>query len=50
MPDLGADKIYRLAEDGTPGNWKIAGSIDQEIGSGPRHLVIKGQVCSLSPL
>jgi len=41
VPDLGADKIYRLAEDGSPSQWKITGSIDQAAGSGPRHLVLK---------
>lgn len=41
VPDLGADKVWRLAEDGAPGAWKIQGSIDQPQGSGPRHAVIQ---------
>jgi len=41
VPDLGADKVWRLVEDGAPGAWKIQGSIDQPKGSGPRHAVIQ---------
>jgi len=41
VPDLGADKVWRLGEDGGPGNWKIQGAIDQPKGSGPRHAVIQ---------
>ncbi|KAJ3483213.1 hypothetical protein NLI96_g6466 [Meripilus lineatus] len=40
VPDLGADKIWRLIENGSPGNWKIQGSISQPTGSGPRHIAI----------
>lgn len=40
VPDLGADKIWRLTEDGSPGNWKINGFIEQPQGSGPRHIAI----------
>ncbi|KAF8904590.1 putative isomerase YbhE [Mucidula mucida] len=40
VPDLGSDTVWRLVEDGSPGNWKIAGSIDQPKGSGPRHIVV----------
>lgn len=38
----GLDTIWRLVEDGSPGNWKIAGSIDQPKGSGPRHITVHG--------
>ncbi|KAF9042829.1 putative isomerase YbhE [Hymenopellis radicata] len=40
VPDLGADTIWRLVEDGSPGAWKIAGSIGQPTGSGPRHIAV----------
>jgi 6-phosphogluconolactonase (cycloisomerase 2 family) len=43
LPMQGADKVWRLAEDGAPGAWKIQGSIDQPQGSGPRHAVIQGK-------
>ncbi|KAJ8462487.1 hypothetical protein ONZ51_g10876 [Trametes cubensis] len=42
IPDLGADRIWRLAESDTPGNWKVQGQIDQPTGSGPRHIVTRG--------
>ena len=38
----GGDKIWRLIEDGSPGNWKIQGQIDQPGGSGPRHMATHG--------
>ncbi|THH16791.1 hypothetical protein EW146_g3915 [Bondarzewia mesenterica] len=40
VPDLGADKIWRLTEDGSPGKWAIRGEIPQPSGSGPRHIAI----------
>ncbi|KAA1472645.1 putative isomerase YbhE [Dentipellis sp. KUC8613] len=40
VPDLGADKIWRLVEDGDPGTWKIQGQILQPNGSGPRHIAL----------
>ena len=40
VPDLGSDKIWRLGQEGSI--WAIKGSIDQEPGSGPRHLVVHG--------
>ncbi|KAI0046974.1 putative isomerase YbhE [Auriscalpium vulgare] len=40
VPDLGADTIWRLVEDGSPGVWKIQGQIPQPTGSGPRHIAI----------
>ncbi|CDO70096.1 hypothetical protein BN946_scf184806.g23 [Trametes cinnabarina] len=42
VPDLGADKIWRLVENGSPGNWRIHGQIDQPKGSGPRHIATRG--------
>jgi len=43
VPDLGADKIWRLvqASPSTPGTWKIQGDIQQPTGSGPRHIAIQ---------
>lgn len=38
----GADKIWRLKEDGGPADWKIQGFIEQPLGSGPRHIAIYG--------
>jgi 6-phosphogluconolactonase (cycloisomerase 2 family) len=46
VPDLGADKIWRLIEDGSPGNWKIQGFIQQPTGSGPRHIATRGKPLS----
>ncbi|KAI0821489.1 putative isomerase YbhE [Irpex lacteus] len=42
IPDLGADKIWRMVENGSPGSWKIQGFIAQPTGSGPRHIVVRG--------
>ncbi|TFK86813.1 putative isomerase YbhE [Polyporus arcularius HHB13444] len=42
IPDLGEDTIWRLVQDGTPGQYKIQGQIDQAPGSGPRHIVVRG--------
>ncbi|TCD69333.1 hypothetical protein EIP91_008089 [Steccherinum ochraceum] len=42
VPDLGADRIWRLVENGSPGNFKIQGQITQPLGSGPRHIAIRG--------
>lgn len=39
VPDLGADKIWRLVQD-SPGSYHIVGSIDQPPKSGPRHIAI----------
>jgi len=41
VPDLGADKIWRLVENGSPGRWKVNGFIGQPKGSGPRHIAIR---------
>ncbi|KAF8342588.1 putative isomerase YbhE [Cantharellus anzutake] len=43
VPDLGADKIWRLTE-GDGGKWSVAGSIDFVPGSGPRHAVIHDNI------
>ncbi|KAF8882094.1 Lactonase, 7-bladed beta-propeller-domain-containing protein [Infundibulicybe gibba] len=40
VPDLGGDTIWRLGQVGSPGNFKIHGSIPQPKGSGPRHMAI----------
>ncbi|KIP09338.1 hypothetical protein PHLGIDRAFT_22966 [Phlebiopsis gigantea 11061_1 CR5-6] len=42
IPDLGADKIWRLVQDGADGNFKIQGFIQQPTGSGPRHITTRG--------
>ncbi|KAI0746772.1 putative isomerase YbhE [Daedaleopsis nitida] len=42
VPDLGADKVWRLVEDGGPGNFIVQGQIDQPSGSGPRHIAVRG--------
>ncbi|KAF6760527.1 Lactonase, 7-bladed beta-propeller-domain-containing protein [Ephemerocybe angulata] len=42
VPDLGADKIWRLKNDGgEPGNFKVQGQIDITPGNGPRHIAIR---------
>jgi 6-phosphogluconolactonase (cycloisomerase 2 family) len=40
IPDLGADTVYRLSQNGSPDNWKITGQIPQPKGSGPRHIAV----------
>ncbi|KAI0682204.1 putative isomerase YbhE [Earliella scabrosa] len=42
VPDLGADKVWRLVENGSPGNFRVQGQIDQPAGSGPRHIAVRG--------
>ncbi|KAI0343791.1 putative isomerase YbhE [Trametopsis cervina] len=42
VPDLGADRIWRLVENGSPGKWAIQGFITQPTGSGPRHIATRG--------
>ncbi|KAI0764961.1 putative isomerase YbhE [Fomes fomentarius] len=42
VPDLGADKVWRLVESDGSGNWRIQGQIDQPAGSGPRHIAVRG--------
>ena len=38
----GADKVWRLVEDGSPGVFKVQGQIDEPTGYGPRHIAIRG--------
>ncbi|KAG2029247.1 Lactonase, 7-bladed beta-propeller-domain-containing protein [Suillus americanus] len=40
IPDKGNDKIWRLGQNGSPGNFSVHGQIAQPIGSGPRHIQI----------
>ncbi|GLB40956.1 putative lactonase, 7-bladed beta-propeller [Lyophyllum shimeji] len=44
VPDLGADKIWRLVNDGAPGKFKIQGQIDIDAGAGPRHIAIQDNI------
>ncbi|KAF8811102.1 hypothetical protein BYT27DRAFT_7184481 [Phlegmacium glaucopus] len=41
VSDLGADKIWRLVNDGAPGKFKVQGQIDVAPGNGPRHMAIR---------
>ncbi|KZT51097.1 putative isomerase YbhE [Calocera cornea HHB12733] len=40
VPDLGADKIWRLAPSAPTGEWAIAGDIVGPPGAGPRHIQV----------
>ncbi|KAF9044259.1 Lactonase, 7-bladed beta-propeller-domain-containing protein [Panaeolus papilionaceus] len=44
VPDLGADKIWRLVNDGAPGKFKVQGQIDVAPENGPRHIAIQDDV------
>ncbi|KAF8984491.1 Lactonase, 7-bladed beta-propeller-domain-containing protein [Cyathus striatus] len=44
VSDLGADKVWRLVNDGAPGKFKVQGQIDQDLGSGPRHMAIRDNI------
>lgn len=44
--EQGADKIWRLVNDGAPGKFKVHGQIDVAPGNGPRHMAIRG-MCHL---
>jgi len=44
VTDLGADKIWRLANDGAPGKFNIHGQIDVALGNGPRHIAIRDNI------
>ncbi|KAJ2923344.1 hypothetical protein H1R20_g13751, partial [Candolleomyces eurysporus] len=44
VPDLGADKIWRIVADGEPGNFKVQGQIDVAPGNGPRHIAIRDNI------
>lgn len=41
VPDLGADKIWRLTKR-SDGQWTIRGHLNLEPGGGPRHIVARG--------
>ncbi|CAE6493507.1 unnamed protein product [Rhizoctonia solani] len=48
IPDLGADKIWRLKQStpvqpGVP-NWTVQGFVEQVQGSGPRHIAVSGDI------
>ena len=43
----GADKVWRLVEDGAPGVFKVQGQIDQPAGSGPRHIAVRGMLSTV---
>ncbi|KAF9504050.1 hypothetical protein BS47DRAFT_719333, partial [Hydnum rufescens UP504] len=46
IPDLGADKVWRLQKD--DGKWTVKGFIQQPLGSGPRHIVpLKGKLYTI---
>lgn len=40
----GADKIWRLKNNGTPGNFIVQGQIDVTPGNGPRHLAVHDNI------
>ncbi|KAJ7705509.1 hypothetical protein B0H17DRAFT_920608, partial [Mycena rosella] len=44
VPDLGGDKIWRIARNGAPGNFKVQGQIDVDKGTGPRHIAIHDNI------
>lgn len=44
VTDLGADKIWRLVNDGAPGKFKVHGQIDVAAGNGPRHMAIRDNI------
>ncbi|PPQ69707.1 hypothetical protein CVT25_012970 [Psilocybe cyanescens] len=44
IADFGADKIWRLVNNGTPGNFSVQGQIDVAPGNGPRHLAIHDNI------
>ncbi|KAH0832050.1 Lactonase, 7-bladed beta-propeller-domain-containing protein [Lanmaoa asiatica] len=51
IPDKGNDKIWRFGEvDGNPGDYVVHGYIQQPIGSGPRHIRIRGTLSAQSVL
>ncbi|KAF8960703.1 Lactonase, 7-bladed beta-propeller-domain-containing protein [Flammula alnicola] len=44
VSDLGADKIWRLVNDGKPGKFRIQGQIHVAPGNGPRHMAIRNGI------
>ena len=47
VPDLGADRAWRLAYDDRRGVLSVQGSVTYPPGSGPRHAVFHGSSSSL---
>jgi 6-phosphogluconolactonase (cycloisomerase 2 family) len=41
IPDLGADKVWRLVNEG--GRWETKDYVDMVPGGGPRHAVVLGE-------
>jgi len=48
VPDLGADKTWRLKEE--DGRWNVVGSLDHGTGKGPRHAVIHSTLPSVDEI
>jgi len=44
VPDLGADKFWRIVNDGAPGLFRVQGQIDVVPGNGPRHIAIQDNI------
>jgi len=49
VPDLGADKVWRLQQLPSTGpssvpNWQVCGFVQQPIGSGPRHIAVSNGI------
>ncbi|KAF7294602.1 putative isomerase YbhE [Mycena indigotica] len=44
VPDLGADKIWRIGRNGKPGNFKVQGQINIDKGAGPRHIAVQDNI------
>lgn len=42
IPDLGADKVWRLKRRNSTARWALHGSVQCEVGGGPRHVVTHG--------
>lgn len=49
VPDLGGDKIWCIARNGAPGNFKVQGQIDVDKGTGPRHIAVRGKQSYFAP-
>lgn len=43
IPDLGADKVWRLKRRNSTARWALHGSVQCEVGGGPRHVVTYGK-------
>ncbi|KAJ7054139.1 Lactonase, 7-bladed beta-propeller-domain-containing protein [Mycena amicta] len=44
VPDLGGDKIWRIARNGAPGNFEVQGQINIDKGAGPRHIAVQDNI------